>query len=372
MTEVLHRTTRGRWGPRGTAAAAFSSSVTFDDVSLAYGETEAVRNVSFELKQGEIVCLLGPSGCGKSTLMRLAAGVERPDSGRILLDNAEVASDRIFVPPEKRSVGLMFQDYALFPHLTVMGNVTFGLKGVDKQSATNAARSALLRVGLDHLEQSYPHELSGGEQQRVALARAIVPRPAVLLMDEPFSGLDQRLREHVRHETLAILKETRSSSILVTHDPEEAMGMADRIVLMRAGRVVQIGTPDELYRRPADAEAARFFSDVNELRVRIVDGAADTPLGRFKTEVGEEGGPALVMIRPQAFVRTGDYHQGSIMAQVTDQRFLGDKVELSLLFEGLNEVVYARVATTGCPTLGETAHFRLDPDHVLVFDNLGD
>lgn len=372
MTDVLHRTTRGRWGPRGTAAAAFASSVTFDDVSLAYGDTEAVRHVSFELKQGEIVCLLGPSGCGKSTLMRLAAGVERPDSGRILLDSAEVASDTRFVPPEKRSVGLMFQDYALFPHLTVMGNVTFGLKGVDRESATNAARSALLRVGLDHLEESYPHELSGGEQQRVALARAIVPRPAVLLMDEPFSGLDQRLREHVRHETLAILKETRSSSILVTHDPEEAMGMADRIVLMRAGRVVQIGTPDELYRQPADAEAARFFSDVNELRVRIVDGAADTPLGRFETDVGEEGGPALVMIRPQAFVRTGDDDETSIIAQVTDQRFLGDKVELSLMFEGLNEVVYARVATTGCPKLGDSARFRLDHDHVLVFDNLGD
>ncbi|MGB7205342.1 MAG: ABC transporter ATP-binding protein [Anderseniella sp.] len=371
MTDVLHRTSRGRWGPRGTAAAAFASSVTFDDVSLAYGDNEAVCHVSFELKQGEIVCLLGPSGCGKSTLMRLAAGVERPDSGRILLDNAEVASERTFIPPEKRSVGLMFQDYALFPHLTVLGNVTFGLKGVDSKSAISAAQSALLRVGLGHLADTYPHELSGGEQQRVALARAIVPRPAVLLMDEPFSGLDQRLREHVRHETLAILKETRASSILVTHDPEEAMGMADRIVLMRNGRVVQIGTPDDLYRRPADAEAARFFSDVNELRVYIENGAADTPLGRFDTDSGVEGGPALVMIRPQAFVRTTPDYEGAIAAQVTDQRFLGDKVELSLLFEGLNEVVFARVATTGCPSLGEKAYFRLDPDHVLVFDNVG-
>jgi ABC-type Fe3+/spermidine/putrescine transport system ATPase subunit len=149
------------------------------------------------------------------------------------------------------------------------------------------------------------------------------------------------------------------------------MGMADRIVLMRLGRVVQIGTPDELYRRPADAEAARFFSDVNELRVRKVDGAAETPLGRLQTDAGEEGGPVLVMIRPQAFVRTTPDYEGSIAAQVTDQRFLGDKVELSLMFEGLNEVVFARVATTGCPQLGETAHFRLDHDHVLVFDNLG-
>ncbi len=371
MTDVLHRTSRGRWGPRGTAAAAFASSVTFDHVSLNYGEMEAVKDVSFELKQGEIICLLGPSGCGKSTLMRLAAGVEKPDSGRILLDNEEVSSDSRFVPPEKRSVGLMFQDYALFPHLTVLENVIFGLRGVDKKSAVNAARSALLRVGMGNYEKSFPHELSGGEQQRVALARAIVPRPAVMLMDEPFSGLDQRLREHVRHETLAVLKETRASAILVTHDPEEAMGMADRIVLMRKSRVVQVGAPDELYHHPADAEAARFFSDVNELRVRITNGAADTPLGRFPTDAGEEGGPVLVMIRPQAFVRTSDGYAGALPAQVTDQRFLGDKVELSLMFEGLNEVVFARVATTGCPHLGETAWFRLDHDHVLVFDNLG-
>lgn len=368
MTDVLHRTSRGRWGPRGSAAAAFSSSVTFDNVSLSFGENEAVRNVSFELRQGELVCLLGPSGCGKSTLMRLAAGVERPASGRILLDDVEVASESTFVPPEKRSVGLMFQDYALFPHLTVLENVTFGLVGVDRKSAADAANSALVRVGLEHLKGAYPHELSGGEQQRVALARAIVPRPAVLLMDEPFSGLDQRLREHVRHETLAILKETRSSSILVTHDPEEAMGMADRIVLMRAGEVVQIGTPDELYRAPADAEAARFFSDVNELRVRVNDGFADTPLGRFDAGEAEEGAPVLVMLRPQAFVRASENYEGALPATVVDLRYLGDKVELSLQFEGLNEVVFARIATTGSPKLGEKAWFRLDPDHVLVFD----
>ena len=372
MTDVLHRTSRGRWGPRGTAAAAFASSVTFEDVSLAFGETEAVQHVSFSLKQGEIVCLLGPSGCGKSTLMRLAAGVERPDSGRILLDSKEVASDTAFVPPEKRSVGLMFQDYALFPHLTVMDNVTFGLVGVDRKSATSAAHSALVRVGMAHLSGAWPHELSGGEQQRVALARAIVPRPAVLLMDEPFSGLDQRLREHVRHETLAILKETRASSILVTHDPEEAMGMADRIVLMRAGRVVQIGTPDELYRTPVDAQAARFFSDVNEMRVRCVNGMAETPLGQFPMVDGEEGGPVLVMVRPQAFVRTSNNYAGAMPATVVDQRYLGDKVELSLQFDGLNEVVFARVATTGCPKLGERAWFRIDTDHVLVFDNPGE
>ena len=198
-----------------------------------------------------------------------------------MLDDLEVAGPSRFVPPEKRGVGLMFQDYALFPHMTILANVMFGLTSLDPAGAERAARAALGRVGLEDYAVDYPHALSGGEQQRVALARAIVPRPSVLLMDEPFSGLDRRLRDSVRDETLSVLRETRATAVIVTHDPEEAMRMADRIALMRRGRLVQVGTPEQLYVGPADLFAARFFSELDEIDGEARGGTVDTPLGRF-------------------------------------------------------------------------------------------
>jgi iron(III) transport system ATP-binding protein len=354
------------WGLRGTAAATFGARLTFQQVSLFFGDIEAVSEVSFDLEPGEIVCLLGPSGCGKSTLLRLAAGVERPQSGRVLLDGFEVAGPKAFVPPEQRNVGLMFQDFALFPHLTILANVAFGLRALDQATARSEARSALRRVGLEQYESSYPHELSGGEQQRVALARAMVPRPTVMLMDEPFSGLDQRLRESVRQETLAILRETRASSMLVTHDPVEAMGMADRILLMRQGRLIQQGTPEMLYHRPVDADAARFFCDFNEIAGRVVDGFALSPLGSFPVRHLKAGQPALIMIRPQGIRPAPGLPQGPL-GHVTRARFLGDASELLVYFEGLEEPLNVRVAERHAPRPGDSVHFAVDPDHVLIF-----
>jgi iron(III) transport system ATP-binding protein len=354
------------WGLRGTAAATFGARLTFEDVSLSFGDIEAVRGVSFELEPGEIVCLLGPSGCGKSTLLRLAAGVERPQSGRVLLDGFEVAGPRAFVPPEKRNVGLMFQDFALFPHLTILANVVFGLRALDRATARTEARSALRRVGLEQYESSYPHELSGGEQQRVALARAMVPRPTVMLMDEPFSGLDQRLRESVRQETLAILRETRASSMLVTHDPVEAMGMADRILLMRHGELIQQGTPEVLYHQPVDADAARFFCDFNEIDGRVVDGVALSPLGSFPVHHLKAGEPALIMVRPQG-IRPAPGQARGPLGHVTRTRFLGDAVELLVHFEDLEEPLNVRIAERNAPHPGDSLAFAIDPDHVLIF-----
>jgi iron(III) transport system ATP-binding protein len=354
------------WGLRGTAAATIGARLSFEDVSLFFGDIEAVRDVSFDLEPGEIVCLLGPSGCGKSTLLRLAAGVERPQSGRVLLDGFEVAGPRVFVPPEKRNVGLMFQDFALFPHLTILANVSFGLRALERSAARAEARSALRRVGLEQYEASYPHELSGGEQQRVALARAMVPRPTVMLMDEPFSGLDQRLRESVRQETLAILRETRASSMLVTHDPVEAMGMADRILLMRQGRLIQQGAPEALYHRPVDADAARFFCDFNEVAGRVVDGVALSPLGGFPAPNIEPGQPALIMIRPQGIQPAPGLPEGPL-GHVTRARFLGDASELLVYFDGLEEPLAVRVAERNAPRPGDSMHFAVDPDDVLVF-----
>ncbi len=244
-----------------------------------------------------MLCLLGHSGCGKSTLLRLAAGLERPAAGRIVMDRREVAGPTRFVPPEKRGVGLMFQDYALFPHMTILANVMFGLTSLDRASGETAARAALARVGLEDYAEDYPHALSGGEQQRVALARAIVPRPSVLLMDEPFSGLDKRLRDSVRDETLAVLRETRATAVVVTHDPEEAMRMADRIALLRKGRLVQVDRPEALYARPADLMAARFFSELNEFEGVAKGGDVETPFGRFPAPGHGDGARLVVCIR---------------------------------------------------------------------------
>jgi iron(III) transport system ATP-binding protein len=282
------KATRGK-PTRGKAAVTFAARLTFDNVSRRFGDTLALDRVSIDVEPGEVLCLLGPSGCGKSTLLRIAAGVERPSSGRILLDEQEVAGPNRFMPPEKRGVGLMFQDFALFPHLSILDNVAFGLKSLTRSEAKAEAHAALERVGLGHYAGEYPHILSGGEQQRVALARAIAPRPSVLLMDEPFSGLDPRLREKMREETLAILHETHATCIVVTHDAEEAMRMGDRVVLMRKGSVVQIGKALDLYRAPKDILAARTFSDLNELPARVEQGSAVTPLGRFSVGALPDG-----------------------------------------------------------------------------------
>jgi iron(III) transport system ATP-binding protein len=354
-----------RWGARGTAAATIAGRLTFEEVSLTFGTVEAVREVSFELAPGEIACLLGPSGCGKTTLLRIAAGVERPQTGRVAIDGVEVAGPRRFVPPERRNVGLVFQDFALFPHLSILDNVAFGLKKLPRVEALREARAALERVGLGEFAAVYPHLLSGGEQQRVALARAIVPRPQVMLMDEPFSGLDLRLRETVREETLALLKETRATALLVTHDPIEAMEFGDRILLMRQGRLVQTGSPVELYAHPVDVEAARFFSDFNEIACVARAGKVATPLGTFLAPQLAAGERAVAMIRPQGFaLAEGDLGlEGYVLAA----RFLGDEVQCAVLFKGIEEPLTVRLKAAGAPKQGDTAFFVVDPAHVLVF-----
>ena len=366
---IMSIETDSRWGPRGTQAATFAGRLVFDRVSLSFGNIPAVRDVSFTLEPGEIVCLLGPSGCGKTTLLRIAAGVERPQSGRVLIDDVEVAGSAGFIPPEKRNVGLMFQDFALFPHLSILDNVAFGLKSLSRAEARAEARLALKRVGLAAYERDYPHRLSGGEQQRVALARAIVPRPQVMLMDEPFSGLDQRLRDQVRAETLALLKETRATTMLVTHDPVEAMGLADRILLMREGRLIQAGTPRELYAAPADAEAARFFSDSNELTAIIRRGRAETPLGTFPADGAPEGSAVLVMIRPQALVLAsgGVGYEGFVLSQ----RFLGETALLSVVFKGIDQPLAVRMPAALAPSAGTSAQFAVDPASILLFSAEG-
>jgi iron(III) transport system ATP-binding protein len=367
---AVNRRARGG-GARGKAAVTFAARLAFEDVSRRYGDTLALDRVTLDIEPSEILCLLGPSGCGKSTLLRVAAGVERPSSGRILLDGQEVAGPGRFVPPEKRGVGLMFQDFALFPHLTILDNVAFGLNSLTRSEAKAEAHAALERVGLSHYAGEYPHILSGGEQQRVALARAIAPRPSVLLMDEPFSGLDPQLREKMREETLAILHETRATSIVVTHDAEEAMRMGDRVALMRKGRVVQTGKALDLYRAPKDIFAARTFSDLNELTAFVEQGSAATPLGRFAANEVPDGAEAIVCVR-QRGVRLLDLGQG-VPGRVLDARFLGDVALVEIAVQGLDAPIFARVKESDVPPQGAEIGVGIDIGAVLVFEaNNGD
>ncbi len=267
-------------------------------LSRSFAGRTVVDDVSLDVAAGQVTCLLGPSGCGKTTTLRMIAGVERADRGEIWIDGNKVVGPGLHVPPEARHVGLMFQDFALFPHLNVADNVAFGLRG-DRAAKMARVHELLERVTLQGFAAKYPHQLSGGEQQRVALARALAPRPRVMLMDEPFSGLDNRLRDGIRDTTLDILKEEGAAVVLVTHEPDEAMRMADEIALMRGGRIVQGGAPYNVYNAPMDKAAAAFFSDINVIAGVSRGALTDTPFGAFLTPGHADGGEVEIVIRPQ-------------------------------------------------------------------------
>ncbi len=365
MVDTAKGTAATSWGTRGTAAATFAARVQFKNISHSYGDVQTLKNVSFDLAPGEVVCLLGPSGCGKSTLLRIAAGVERQTSGQIFMNNREIAGPDNFLAPEKRGIGLVFQDFALFPHKSILENVAFGLRSLGKSEALVAARAALQRVGMLQYEQSYPYVLSGGEQQRVALARAIAPRPLVLLMDEPFSGLDQRLRDNVRDETLAVLKETSACSLLVTHDPLEAMRMADRIILLREGNLVQNGTPKELFTQPKDIEVARFFCDFNELQGIVEDGHVKTPLGDIKVSGQKPGTVMDILVRPQG-LEISRNDQG-LDGLITNVRFLGDYSLLDIHLADLESPIQARIPGEISEKSGDIIKIIVDSSQIFAF-----
>ncbi|HUE89204.1 MAG TPA: ABC transporter ATP-binding protein [Vicinamibacterales bacterium] len=340
-----------------------TARLAVDGVFVQYPSVAALRDVSLTVAPGEVVCLLGPSGSGKSTLLRLVAGVERPTSGRIAIDGVEVAGPRTFVAPEKRAVGMVFQDFALFPHLTVTENVAFGLKGVSKGASAKRVAAMLERVGLTRYARSYPHSLSGGERQRVALARALAPCPRILLMDEPFSSLDGRLRDHVRQETMDLLRETGTTTIVVTHEPDEALRIADRIALLREGTLEQVGSPQELYTKPATMFAARFFSDVNELPGTCRDGRIETPLGTFDAPLSSTMA-ARVCIRPEHLrIASGPT---SVPARVVRSEFRGEIDHVVLTVAGISTPVTLRVFGRTSLVPGDAVHLEVPEENVLV------
>jgi len=333
-----------------------------------------VDGISLQMFAGEVTCLLGPSGCGKSTTLRIAAGVDQQDSGEVLVDGQVISDANTHLPPEKRSIGLMFQDFALFPHLSVQQNVAFGLKSADKM---DVAVKLLDKVGLLKFADKFPHMLSGGEQQRVALARALAPNPRVMLMDEPFSGLDNRLRDGIRDDTLAILKELNASVLLVTHEPEEAMRMADKIALMRDGKIVQIGAPYNIYNAPVDRQAAGFFSDINVIHGVVNRMQTDTPFGQFLTPGLDDHSDVEIIIRPQHlridFDRNGKgpnpTPQEGVPARgiVKRARFMGNESLIEVQMEHDQSVLSASIPGVFLPKPDTPLWLSLRRDRCFVF-----
>jgi iron(III) transport system ATP-binding protein len=296
----------------------------------------ALRDVSLAVPRGDVLAVVGASGCGKTTLLRLVAGLEVPTAGEVLLNGHIASTAAGSVPPERRGVGIVFQDYALFPHLNVVDNVMFGLLSLPRQPRRRRALESLATVGLVDYARRFPHELSGGQQQRVALARALAPRPSLLLLDEPFSNLDVMLKEQVREEVGQILKATRTTALFVAHDIDDVLSAADRIAILKDGELQQIGTPQAVYDRPADEYVARLFGSTNLLPGEPRDGGYDTPVGYVAAPAGRaHDGPVTLSIRPQDLEIAGngdgsgdDGVDGGVLATIRQTRFRGDHQEV--------------------------------------------
>ncbi|MBF9045260.1 ATP-binding cassette domain-containing protein [Rhodobacterales bacterium HKCCE4037] len=346
------------------------------DVSARFDGRDVLHRVNLSVGAGEVLCLLGPSGCGKSTTLRVVAGIERQSEGVVRAEGEVLSDADVHLPPEARGVGLIFQDFALFPHLSVAKNVGFGLRGsgVDVKARVG---ELLERVDLAGYGDKAPHMLSGGEQQRVALARAMAPRPRIMLMDEPFSGLDNRLRDGIRDETLALLKEEGTAVVLVTHEPEEAMRMADQIALMRDGGIVQIGAPYNIYANPCDRDAAAFFSDINVIRGKVQGALIDTAFGQFLAPGVPDGGEVEIVFRPQHvgidFDRGGKGpnptpQQGAAARGLVERaRFMGHEslVEFRMDFDG--SLLKATVPNVFLPAPGTPLWLTVRRDRCFVF-----
>jgi iron(III) transport system ATP-binding protein len=307
-----------------------------------FGDVRAVDGVDLDVHRGRIVALLGPSGCGKTTMLRLLAGFERSEQGAIEIEGRLVDGGGSWVPPNRRKVGMVFQDYALFPHLDVAGNVGFGL---DRRARRGLRRSGGLDrvldlVGLTGLEHRYPHELSGGQQQRVALARALAPNPSVILLDEPFSNLDATLRAQVRLDVHRILTEAGATAVFVTHDQEEALSLADEVAVMSAGRIVQHAHPEDLYHTPRDRTVAAFVGDADFVVGEARDGVVTSDLGPLRLSLPMSGS-VEVLVRPE-----------DVMLLKDDD---GDATVVGREFYGHDQMLYVRLGN------GRTVRARLGP-----------
>ncbi len=344
-----------------------------EDVELYFDGFCVLNRMNLSVKAGEFVCVLGPSGCGKTSTLRVCAGLETPKRGRVILDGQVVTDGSDVLAPEKRHIGFLFQDFALFPHLSVFDNVAFGLKGFPKSAVKDRVFKVLKQVQMDKFAQAHPHTLSGGQQQRVALARALAPKPGIMLLDEPFSGLDSGLRAEIRDQTLHVLKSTNVAAIMVTHDPEEAMFMADRIILMNNGSIVQDGTPTELYTQPVDHFAASFFGEINTMKGVVQNSNAQTVLGEIPAPGFRDGDIVDVLVRPEdvKIQCTGDECGCSGGgAEILAARYLGRNSLLHISVadkSGSTTHLHARVEGRMLPQEHENIVAVMDPERAFVF-----
>ena len=344
--------------------------LTIQKLSKKFGERFAVNQASWSAQSGQIICLLGHSGCGKTTMLRLIAGLETPTEGSIQLERKVLWDPYQQVQAEERNIGFVFQDYALFPHLSVLENVMFGLKKIPKHERQSIAENALKHVSMSHHIHSYPHTLSGGEQQRVALARALAPKPHVLLMDEPFSNLDHRLRDQIRQSTIDILKQTSTTTIIVTHDPEEALQIADQIILMHQGKIIQSGTPKQLYFQPKTLFAARYFSDLNEIKTQIQDQQLHTIFGNIDIPKHLTSNNEIrCYFRPHQLRVNRIKTENSLAAKIISSNFLGYSQLLKLKIEAEDKVLIAYVEYSQHYDQADTVYLSLDLSQCFFYES---
>jgi len=335
------------------------TAVSVRNLTKSFGPTRVLAGIDLTVPAQSVTAILGPSGCGKTTLLRLIAGFDAPDSGEIRLHGQLVSGDERFVAPQHRRVGYVPQEGALFPHLDVEDNIGFGLRGRERRDGQRVEELMSL-VGLKPIvRQRFPHQLSGGQQQRVALARALAPRPSLVLLDEPFSSLDAALREGTGRAVLAALKATHTTALLVTHDQSEALSLADQVAVMRDGALVQVGTPHEVYRAPADLGVATFVGSAIVVETEVVDGSAPSDLGRLYVMAGSENGHisgrARLLVRPEQIELAGSSEAG-VQAKVVDVSYFGHDAAVHLQVLGSGRLVTARVLGMSVPLPETVVH----------------
>ncbi len=326
-------------------------------------QQSAVNNISFELSAAEILALVGPSGCGKTTTLRIIAGLERPDSGFVRLNDRVVVSESVFIPPEKRGVGMVFQDHALFPHLTVSENIAFGLRGQSPAQVRQTVGDMLHLVGLLPLAKRYPHALSGGERQRVALARALAPRPVLVLMDEPFSSLDADLRMEMREHVRRILKSMQATVVFVTHDQEEALYMGDRLAVLQSGHLEQIGTPEEIFHESNTRFVAEFMGDSDFLKGKVARGGIQTEIGLL-TEIVDlpVSTPVEVAVRADDI----DFHVDGSGNSLIVERFFHGAFNIYRLRLDSGQILHSSTDHTRIYAVGARVHAFMSAEHPLT------